>query len=115
MRTTFDELEPATRPVTPVRRTRSAPTEPVGQIPSFVFPAGRGAGKTGFVSTKTKTKTKAKAKKRSGVTTTATPVPTAPTPPLLLSPSTIATTAERPTASTERPAAAEKTAAPAAA
>ena len=114
MRTTFDEsAEPVRRLPTPPRRARSTSSEPIGQVPSFVVPAGRGAGKTGFVSTKTKTKTKAK--KRSGVAATITPAATAPTPPLLLSPSTIATTAERPSASAERPAAAEKTAAPVAA
>lgn len=107
MRSTFDDTaDPAVRPLTPPWRARSTPSEPVGQLPSFLVPPGRGAGKTGFISTKTK----AKAKKRSGVAAKTAPAP-APTPPLLLSPSSLATTVERGTASPERAAAGEKPAA----
>jgi len=107
MRSTLDgDAEPAVRAPTPPRRTRSSVSEPIGQLPSFVTPAGSGAGRTGFVSTKTK----AKAKKRSGIAAKTAPTPN---PPLMLSPSTVVTTVERPTASPERAAATEKPAAPA--
>ena len=106
MRSTFDDAaEPATRAITLPPRPRSTISEPIGQIPSFVTPPGRGAGRTGFISAKTK----AKAKKRTGVAAkSAAPAPAAP---LVLSLSTIVTAVERPTGA-ERPAASEKPAPP---
>jgi hypothetical protein len=99
LRTTLDG-EPDARLRRPARpkRTRSSDTEPVGQVPSFGTPsfgppAGRGAGKTGFVSMRAN----AKARTRSPMAKIAEPAP------LALSQTGLAMLPEQPPASAKSP------------
>jgi hypothetical protein len=74
MRTTLDDDLDARlrRPKLP-KRTRD--TTPVGQVPTFTVPAGSGAGRTGFVSTKAKTKAKRGTTKKTAGTPLGAPLP----------------------------------------
>jgi hypothetical protein len=69
MRTTLDDdSEAPGRARRPRQPKRTRDTAPIGQVPTFSLPAGSGAGRTGFISTKTKGKaaTRSTAKKTTG-------------------------------------------------
>src|SRR5207344_2344072 len=94
LRTTLDgESDARLRRSARPKRPRSSDTEPVGQVPSFGPPAGRGVGKTGFVSMRAKPK----AKTRSTAAKVAEPAP------LPLSASGLVMLPERPPGSDKSP------------
>ena len=103
MRTTLDEdsdLAARLRAPSQTRRTRAADTQPIGQVPSFGTMAGRGAGKTGFLSTKPKSKSKRRS--------TAAKTGSSQKLPLISSPSGASATSERSVVPAEAPAASDK-------